>query len=88
MPRAGFEPSIPVLEWSKTVHGLDGALAVIGNDKQTYCRRKQGRHNDISKVNDKLIDEAANCSLAEQSVMIYRFSISRDISDWNNIRIK
>jgi hypothetical protein len=26
----GFEPTIPVFEWEKTVHALDRAVAVIG----------------------------------------------------------
>jgi hypothetical protein len=30
MPRVGFEPTIPVLERAKTVHGLDRAATVIG----------------------------------------------------------
>jgi hypothetical protein len=29
MPRAGFKPTIPVLEWAKTVHALDCAANVI-----------------------------------------------------------
>jgi hypothetical protein len=31
MPRVGFEPTIPVLERVKTVHGLDRAATVIGS---------------------------------------------------------
>jgi hypothetical protein len=31
MSRVGFEPTIPVLEWAKTVHALDSAATVIGN---------------------------------------------------------
>jgi hypothetical protein len=31
MPRVGFEPTIPVFEWAKTVHALDRAVTVIGN---------------------------------------------------------
>jgi hypothetical protein len=27
----GFEPMIPVFEQAKTVHGLDGAAAVVGS---------------------------------------------------------
>jgi hypothetical protein len=38
MPRVGFEPTIPVFEWAKMVHALDGATAVIilkrANDQQ------------------------------------------------------
>jgi hypothetical protein len=30
MPRVGFEPTIPVFELAKAVHGLDGAATVIG----------------------------------------------------------
>jgi hypothetical protein len=30
MPRAEFEPTIPVFEWAKTVHVLDRAAIVIG----------------------------------------------------------
>jgi hypothetical protein len=29
MPQMGFEPTIPVFEWAKTVHALDRAAAVI-----------------------------------------------------------
>jgi hypothetical protein len=30
MPQMGFEPTIPVFEWGKTVHALDCAAIVIG----------------------------------------------------------
>jgi hypothetical protein len=30
MPRVEFEPTIPVFEWTKTVHALDRAATVIG----------------------------------------------------------
>jgi hypothetical protein len=30
MPQVGFEPTIPVFEWVKTVHALDRAATVIG----------------------------------------------------------
>jgi hypothetical protein len=30
MPQVGFEPTIPVFEWAKTVHALDRAATVIG----------------------------------------------------------
>jgi hypothetical protein len=30
MPRVGFEPTIPVFEWAKTVHALDLVATVIG----------------------------------------------------------
>jgi hypothetical protein len=30
MPRGGFEPTIPVFEWAKTVHALDRAATVTG----------------------------------------------------------
>jgi hypothetical protein len=30
MPPVGFEPTIAVFEWSKTVHTLDRAVTVIG----------------------------------------------------------
>jgi hypothetical protein len=33
MPRVGFEPTIPVFEWAKTVHALDRASTVIGIKK-------------------------------------------------------
>jgi hypothetical protein len=29
MPQVGFEPTIPVFEWAKTVHALDSAATVI-----------------------------------------------------------
>jgi hypothetical protein len=29
MPRVGFEPTIPVFEWAKTVHAIDRAATVI-----------------------------------------------------------
>jgi hypothetical protein len=32
MPRAGFEPMIPALEGEKTVHALDCATTVVGNN--------------------------------------------------------
>jgi hypothetical protein len=28
-----FEPTIPVFEWAKTVHALDGAATVTGNQR-------------------------------------------------------
>jgi hypothetical protein len=34
MPHVGFEPTIPVFEWAKTVHALDRAATVIG--KRVY----------------------------------------------------
>jgi hypothetical protein len=30
MPWVGFEPTIPVFEWAKTVHALDRTAIVIG----------------------------------------------------------
>jgi hypothetical protein len=30
MPRVGFETTIPVFEWAKTVRALDRAATVIG----------------------------------------------------------
>jgi hypothetical protein len=30
MSQVGFEPTIPVFEWAKTVHALDRAATVIG----------------------------------------------------------
>jgi hypothetical protein len=30
MPRVGFEPTIPVFDWAKTVRALDRATIVIG----------------------------------------------------------
>jgi hypothetical protein len=36
MPRVGFEPMIPVFERAKTVHALDRAATVIGN-QVTYA---------------------------------------------------
>jgi hypothetical protein len=35
MPRVGFEPTIPVIERVKTIHVLDGAATVIGNEDTT-----------------------------------------------------
>jgi hypothetical protein len=31
MPQAGFEPTIPVFVWAKTVYTLDRAATVIGH---------------------------------------------------------
>jgi hypothetical protein len=31
MPLVGYEPTIPVFEWAKTVHALDRATTMIGN---------------------------------------------------------
>jgi hypothetical protein len=41
MPRVGFELTIPVFEWAKTVHALDRADTVI-----TYYIRTQGLLNE------------------------------------------
>jgi hypothetical protein len=30
MSQVGFEPTIPVFEWAKTIYALDRAAAVIG----------------------------------------------------------
>jgi hypothetical protein len=30
MPQVGFEPTIPVFEWAKTVRALDRAATVMG----------------------------------------------------------
>jgi hypothetical protein len=35
MPPVGFEPTIPVFEWAKTVHALDRAAIVIS--MRTTC---------------------------------------------------
>jgi hypothetical protein len=32
MPGVGFEPTIPVFERTKTVHALDRAVTLIGNE--------------------------------------------------------
>jgi hypothetical protein len=32
MPRVGLTPKIPAFEWAKTVHALDPAATVIGNN--------------------------------------------------------
>jgi len=36
MPRAGFEPTIPVLERSKTVRALDGAATGTGYSERNF----------------------------------------------------
>jgi hypothetical protein len=33
MPRVGFETTIPVFEWAKTVHALDWAVTVMAITK-------------------------------------------------------
>jgi hypothetical protein len=40
MPRAGFEPTIPVFELAKRVHAIDRATAVFGKHRENYtsCR--------------------------------------------------
>jgi hypothetical protein len=40
MPRVGFEPMIPAFERAKTVHALDRAATVIGNESQGWYRTK------------------------------------------------
>jgi hypothetical protein len=35
MPQIGFEPTIPMFEWAKTVHALDRAAIVIGEKNIT-----------------------------------------------------
>jgi hypothetical protein len=37
MPKVGFESTIPVFEWMKTVHDLDRAAAVIGTGSTNKC---------------------------------------------------
>jgi hypothetical protein len=36
IPGVGFEPTIPVFEWAKTVHASDGAATVTGMNGTTY----------------------------------------------------
>jgi hypothetical protein len=36
MPQVGLEPTIPVFERANTVHALDGAATVIGQEKYTH----------------------------------------------------
>jgi hypothetical protein len=38
MPQMGFEPTMPVFEWAKTVHALDRAATVIGWSTETFSR--------------------------------------------------
>jgi hypothetical protein len=38
MPRVGFEPTIPVFEREKTVHALDRAVTVIGNNAVSIAK--------------------------------------------------
>jgi hypothetical protein len=38
MPRAGFEPTVPVLKQAKTVHALDLAATVIGLDTDSVIK--------------------------------------------------
>jgi hypothetical protein len=33
MPLVGFEPTIPIFEWAKGVHALDGAATAIDIQK-------------------------------------------------------
>jgi hypothetical protein len=48
MPRAGFEPTIPVLERAKAVHALDRAATVIGQHSGLYTlNRIWGSRNDV-----------------------------------------
>jgi hypothetical protein len=42
MPRVGFEPTIPVFERAKTVHGFDAAATVIGYGLITLMLIKHG----------------------------------------------
>jgi hypothetical protein len=42
MPRVGFEPTIPVLERSKTVHALERAATAIGIYSELHCQNNQG----------------------------------------------
>jgi hypothetical protein len=42
MPPFGFEPTIPVFKWAKTVHALDRAATVIGTLLSSWINyRKQ-----------------------------------------------
>jgi hypothetical protein len=38
MPRMGFEPTIPVLEWAKRFHALDRAATVIGTNARSCAK--------------------------------------------------
>jgi hypothetical protein len=40
MPQVGFETTIPVFEWAKTVHALDRAATAIGTKKTTKWKMK------------------------------------------------
>jgi hypothetical protein len=39
MPQVGFESTIPVYEWAKTVHALDRVATVIGNEVYNRINR-------------------------------------------------
>jgi hypothetical protein len=50
MPRVGFEPTTPVSERTKTVHGLDHAATVIGVIKITMKKYLHGKLTRIFNV--------------------------------------
>jgi hypothetical protein len=43
MPWVGFEPTIPVFKWEKTVHALDRTGTVTGLNTATHCKLKRKR---------------------------------------------
>jgi hypothetical protein len=44
MPQVGFEHTIAVLEWTKTVHALDRAATVIGSATHIHVGVKYTRY--------------------------------------------
>jgi hypothetical protein len=41
MPQVEFEPTIPVFEWAKTFHALDGPDTVMGGWCATVGKKKK-----------------------------------------------
>jgi len=57
MPRAGFEPMIPVVERSKTIPTLDGAATGTGNNNNNNNKGRGEREKTESSKNNRKIQK-------------------------------
>jgi hypothetical protein len=57
MSRAGFEPTIPALEWAKTVYALDRAATVIGKFDFIFMKTsgQAGQTGNMTKLAWRLV---------------------------------
>jgi hypothetical protein len=54
MPRVGFEPSIAVFDWAKTIHAVDGGATVI--DSSDNIQDRKNIREKTSEVNIRPVE--------------------------------